>query len=314
MVRGSLHKILPPSLILPSNFVGSLGSSILNGILSSSSQISRPTPGEGSAPGKSNLAPETITACVHTRETATRLKQKYARHPNVQVFANENVRGVNQSNIIILAVEPRAYHSVLAEPGMRSALAGKTLISIVGGLSLKVLQQTIYGEEPSTAQEKNDHCRIVRVLPNTATAIHEGMTLIIEEDEYKYTTETLELVCSLFGALGQARLWPAAKLPIGATLSACSPAFFTYLLEAFVDTGVGLGLDREEALEMATAGMRGAAGLLASGEDSREVKRKIATKGGSTEAGLKALEEGNTRKAVEKAVKACALVAGGLGD
>lgn len=232
----------------------------------------------------------------------------------VKVLANENVRGVKQGNIIILAVEPRAYPSVLAEPGMRSALAGKTLISIVGGLSIKVLQRTIYGEEPSMARENHDECCIVRILPNTATAIHEGMTLIIEEHEYKNTAETLELVYSLFGALGQTRLWSAAKVSIGATLSACSPAFFTYILEAVVDAGVGLGLDRIEALEMATAGMRGAAGLLASGENSWVVKRKIATKGGSTEAGLKALEEGNTRKAVEKAVKACALVAGGLGD
>ena len=177
-----------------------------------------------------------------------------------------------------------------------------------------MLQQTIFGDEPSsTAREKHEHCHIVRALPNTATAIHEGMTLIIEEDEYKYNPETLALVYSLFGALGHVRLWPAAKAPIGATLSSCSPAFFTYLLEAVVDAGVGLGLDRVEALEMATAGMRGAAGLLASGEDSWEVKRKIGTKGGSTEAGLKALEEGNARKAVEDAVKACTLAAGGLG-
>ena len=225
------------------------------------------------------------------------------------------MRGVTQSNIIILAVEPKAYASVLDEAGMRSALAGKNLISIVGGLSLAVLERTIYGEEPSiTALEKHDQCRIVRAMPNTATAIHEGMTLIIEEDEYKYNPGTLELVYSLFGALGQVRLCPAAKAPIGATLSSCSPAFFTYLLEAFVDAGVSFGLDRVEALEMATAGMRGAAGLLASGEDSWEVKRKIATKGGSTEAGLKALEEGNARKPVEDVVKACALVAGGLGD
>ena len=317
MVGKSFRKILPPSLILSSNFIGNLGSSILDGILSSSSQISelaQPTAREGSAPAKSTLVPETIIACVHKRESATALKHKYARHAIVQVFANENVRGVHQGNIIILAVEPRAYPSVLAEPGMRSALAGKTLVSIVGGLTPKVLHRTIYGDEPSTAREKHDYCRIVRALPNTATAIREGMTLIIKDEEYKYTTETLELVYSLFGALGQARLWPAAKAPIGATLSACSPAFFTYLLEAVVDAGVGLGLDRVEALEMATAGMRGAAGLLASGEDSCEVKRKIATKGGSTEAGLKALEEGNARKAVEEAVKTCAQVAGGLGD
>ena len=317
MVRKSFLKISPPSLISFQNSIGNLGSSILDGILSSSSQIpelSQPTAKEGPAPRKSNLVPETIIACVHKQESATILKQKYAKHPRVQVLANENVRGVTKGNIIILAVESSAHAPILDEAGMRSALAGKTLISIVGGLSLAVLQQTIFGDEPSsTAREKHDHCRIVRALPNTATAIHEGMTPIIEEHEYKYNPETLELVYSLFGALGHVRLWPAAKFPIGATLSSCSPAFFTYLLEAVVDAGVSSGLDRVEALEMATAGMRGAAGLLASGEDSWEVKRKIGTKGGSTEAGLKALEEGNARKAVEDAVKACTLAAGGLG-
>lgn len=62
-----------------------------------------------------------------------------------------------------------------------------------------------------------------------------------------------------------------------------------------MDAGVSLGVDRGETLELATAGMRGAAGLIVSGGEKGEVIRKIATKGGSTEAGLKALEGGNAK-------------------
>ena len=234
----------------------------------------------------------------------------------MNVLANENIRGVQEGNIIILGVEPRAYAEVLAEHGMIKALAGKTLVTIVGGLSIKVLEETIYGHGISTEQErkKQERCHIVRVLPSTATAVREGMTLIIEEEECPYPTETLGPIYSLFRGVGQVKLWPASKTPIGATLSASSPALFSFFLEAAVDAGVALGLERGEALELATAGMRGAAGLIASGEDTSEVKRKITTKGGSTEAGFKALEEGDAKRVMEEVIKSCALAAGRLGD
>ncbi|MCJ1455233.1 delta 1-pyrroline-5-carboxylate reductase [Mycoblastus sanguinarius] len=197
---------------------------------------------------------------------------------------------------------------------MHNALKGKTLVTIVGGLSIKVLEKTLYGDGSFTKGEKLDHCHIVRVIPNTATAVGKGMTLIIEEDEYPYPTKILGPVYSLFTGVGQVKLWPAAKAPIGATLSASSPAFFTFLLEAVVDAGVEMGVERAEALEMATAGMCGAVGLLTSGESPNEMKRKIATKGGSTEAGFKALEAGNAKEAMVNAVKDCAVATGRLGD
>ena len=267
---------------------------------------------EESAAAESILVPKSIIACVHKQESAALLKEKYDKEPIVEVLANENIRGVEQGDIIVLGVEPSVYREVLAESGILKALAGKILVTIVGGLSIKTLETAIYGSGSFTNGEKLEHCRIVRVIPSTATMIREAMTLIIEEEDYPYASEILKPVHSLFMRVGQVKLWPAAKAPIGATLTASSLAFFTFLLEAVVDAGVSLGVDRGEALEMATAGMRGAAGLLASGEDTSEVKRKIATKGGSTEVGFKALEEGNVKEVVEGAVKNCAIAIKGL--
>ncbi len=86
------------------------------------------------------------------------------------------------------------------------------------------------------------------------------------------------------------------------------------MLDGAVDGAVALGIDRAEALSMAAAAMRGVAALVDGGEEPEEVRRKVATPGGSTEAGLKVLEEGDARKLMCNAIKKTATATGGLGD
>lgn len=130
----------------------------------------------------------------------------YGSNPIVSILANGNFRGVRESHILILGVEPSVYRELLAEPGMVESLAGKTLVAIVGGLSIKVLKEMINGDGSSTEQEKQRQCRIVRALFNTTTAVREDMTPIIEEDDSPYPTEILEAVCSVFVSVGQVKL------------------------------------------------------------------------------------------------------------
>ena len=197
---------------------------------------------------------------------------------------------------------------------MPVALAGKILITIVGGCSISAIYQSIYGTGPFTAREKQEQCRVVRVLPSIATAIRAGTTLIIEEEGYQYTPDLLEPVHAIFKAVGKVKMWPAAKVPIGATLSASSQALFAVLLEAVVDAGVGMGLEREEALELAADGMKGTAGLVIKEGGSGEVVRKIATKGGSTEKGLQILDDEKAKSVLENAVRSCAKAASQLSN
>ena len=292
--------------------LGRLSSSILDGILSSLSEAA----GKFEPPNSSKNAltePRGFTCCVHKEESATSLRKKYEQKIVVTVVARDNVRAVKQSDVVILGVEPSVYREVISEPGMKEALTGKILVTIVGGLSISALENAIYGEGPFTDEERQHHCDIVRVVPNTATAVREGITLIIEEQN-SYRDEILNPVYSLFLRTGAVKMWPAAKTPIGATLAASSPAFFSIFLEAIVDGATSEGIDQEDAIELATAAMRGYAGLIAGGQTASQVRRKIATPGGSTEAGMTVMWESSLRDIMKNALKAAALKAAGLGN
>lgn len=256
-----------------------------------------------------------FTACVRQHHSAVLLQEKYGAR-EVTVLTSENVRGVLKGDIIVLGVEPDIYEQVLTEPGMRDALDGKILISVLGDVSTKMLGDAIYSQPYLAAEglESERRCQIVRVLPSTAAAVRDSMSLIIEEKKDQYPPDLLNSVASLFKRVGTVRIWDDKLGPVGATMTASSNAFFALLLEGAVDGAVKLGVDRKEALQMAAAAMRGAANLIASGEDPSEVSRKVATPGGSTAVGLKYLEDGNVKGLMEEAILKTVEKAGGLGQ
>ena len=295
---------------------GKLSSAILEGILDSlKDHVLRfaPPPHKDHITHPAPVLPTTLTACVHHEKSASELRDKFGKTGEVQVFANENVHGVKEGAIIILGVEPNVYGEVLGEEGMRDALAGKILVSVVGGVSISKLHSAIYGSNPVAIPAEEKQCQIIRVVPSTASAVRDSLSLIVEEGNQAYPPETLDPVYSLFLRVGSVKIWPASLAPAAATLCASVPAFFALALEGIVNGAVDLGIDRTTAIEMATAAMRGAAALVANGDDPSEVRRKIATPSGSTEAGLKLLEEKGELENMKEALKVCATKAGGLG-
>lgn len=262
-----------------------------------------------------NFLPRNLVACVRSPGSAISLKKKYDS-ADVTVLAHENVRGVKQADLVILGVEPSVVGEVLAEPGMRDALTSKMLVSFVGGVSIRMLEEAIYGQDSPSELESDarKRCQIIRVIPSTAAAVRGSFTLVIEEKGHPYPPQLLSKITSLFLRVGSVRKVPDSMGHIGATLSASSPAFFALALEGAVDGAVELGMDRAAASEMAAAAMRGAADLVAYGESPDEVRRKIATPGGSTAVGLNLLEEAGVKQSMQQAIVKTAIRVGGLGQ
>ena len=219
-------------------------------------------------------------------------------------MAQENVRGVKQADLVMLGVEPSVFREVLAEPGMRDALSSKILVSFVGGITIHMLREAIYGHEASSKSESDaqKECQIIRVTPSTAAAVRGSFTLVIEEKDHPYPPQLLNKINSLFSRIGSVRNIPDSLAHVGATLASSGPAFFALVLEGTVNGAVELGMDRVAALEMAAASMRGAADLVAHGESPDEVRRKIATPGGSTAVGLELLEEAGVKRSMQQAI------------
>ena len=211
---------------------------------------------------------------------------------------------------MLLACKPYNLSAVLQEEGIREALAGKLLISILAGVSVSQIENTIYSG--GSIIDESVLCRIVRVMPNTASLIRESMTVIATSDPP--LPQSLEaLVSWIFTRIGRVVHLPAAAMDASTALCGSGPAFFALVLEAMADGAVAMGLPRAEAQLMAAQTMRGTAGLVLNGEHPAMVREKVSTPGGCTIGGLLVLEEGSLRGTVARSVREATVVASQLG-
>ena len=226
------------------------------------------------------------------------------------ILQNENVKGVREADVVLLACKPYNLSAVLQEEGIREALAGKLLISILAGVSVSQIEKTIYSG--ASLFDAGVHCRIVRVMPNTASLIRESMTVIATSDPP--LPQSIEaLVSWIFTRIGRVVHLPQASMDASTALCGSGPAFFALVLEAMADGAVAMGLPRAEAQLMAAQTMRGTAGLVLNGEHPAMVREKVSTPGGCTIGGLLVLEEGSLRGTVARSVREATVVASQLG-
>lgn len=297
-----------------------MGIAILSGILSSLHEISLPkSPFSPLTSGTSTPAeelperlPSKFIACVRRPESAKRIKKELVDYTkSVKIVQNDNVAACQEADVILLGCKPYMVEDILAEEGMVEALKGKLLISICAGLQSSQIYGYLYGETP-TNPEKEGRCRVVRAMPNTASAIKESMTVIALSSPPLPAT-TSSLVTWIFKRIGSVVHLPASNMDASTALCGSGPAFFALMLEATIDGAVAMGLPRAEAQRMAAQTMRGAAGLVLAGEHPALLRDKVSTPGGCTIGGLLVLEEGRVRGTVARAVREATVVAGQLG-
>lgn len=199
---------------------------------------------------------------------------------------------------------------------MREALAGKLLISILAGVPVPQIEDTIYGESSHETlpadPAKDARCRIVRVMPNTASLICQSMTVIATSNPP--LPQPLDaLVTWMFNRIGRVVHLPPAQMDASTALCGSGPAFCALVLEALADGAVAMGLPRAEAQFMAAQTMRGTAGLVLNGEHPAILRDKVSTPGGCTIGGLLVLEEGSVRGTMARSVREATVVASQLG-
>lgn len=227
----------------------------------------------------------------------------------LQTLTNENLKGVQQADIVLLSCKPHVFKDILGEDGMREALKGKLLVSILAGVTQTQLEEFLY---PDGVPE--DACRVVRVMPNTASFVRESMS-VIQTTTPPLSKQHHELVTFIFNSIGRTVTLPPSLMDISTALCGSGPAFFALVLEAAADGAVAMGLPRAEAQLMAAQTMRGTTGLvLEGGEHPAILRDKVSTPGGCTIGGLLVLEEGGVRGAVSRAIREATCVASQLGQ
>ena len=235
------------------------------------------------------VPPQTISAT----DVRTERLDQIARQYGVRA-ASSNTALVSESDVVILAVKPQIMSSVLKE--IAPAVDGRQLlISIAAGVATRGLRQHL-----------GKPVRLIRVMPNTPALVLEGVTAIARADGLE--AGDLETAQELFGAVGRVVVLDEDALDAVTGLSGSGPAYVAIVIESLADGGVKMGLDRATAMTLATQTVLGSAKLiLETGMHPGQLKDMVASPGGTTIAGIAALEEGAVRRtfiaAVERATQ-----------
>jgi pyrroline-5-carboxylate reductase len=212
----------------------------------------------------------------------------------------ENRAVVAESDLLVLAVKPQSMAALLAE--IRPVVRSPLIVSIAAGVTLRQLADGLGAK-----------CRLIRVMPNTPSLV--GASAAGYAAGEHATADDLALIDCLLNAVGRAFRLPEHLLDAVTGLSGSGPAFVYLMIEALSDGGVRVGLPREVATTLAAQTVFGAAKMvLETGSHPGALKDMVTSPGGTTIAGLHALERAGARAAFMDAVEAATRRAKELGE
>ena len=193
-------------------------------------------------------------------------------------------------DIVVVAVKPQALDAALS--GIPKASArGKTFVSVVAGARVERFVRAL-----------GEGARVVRTMPNTPAQVGMGSTgIFFPPDVDEATRGKVRALFSSFGAVAEV---PREELlDVVTALSGSGPAYAFLFLEALADGAVRAGMGRQEAILLAASTLEGAARMVRqTGKHPAELKDMVMSPGGTTAAGVAALERGSFRATVMDAV------------
>lgn len=216
-------------------------------------------------------------------------------------ITTDTAAAVAKADIVVLAIKPQVFPTLL--PTLAKTLPANALvISIAAGIPIAVIEaQLPHGT------------RVVRAMPNTPALIGQGASAVAAGTHA--TADDMELALRMFNSVGRCVKLDEHLLDAVTGLSGSGPAYAFVMIEALADAGVNVGLPRAEAQLLAAQTLLGAAKLvLESGEHPGQLKDRVTSPGGTTIAGLQALENHGVRGALIDAVEKATLRSKALGQ
>ncbi len=199
-----------------------------------------------------------------------------------------------ECDYLFLGVKPQGFASLFSV--LRGVLetSGRriVLVTMAAGLSIRAVSELAGGGFP-----------VIRIMPNTPVSVGEGMILYTANEAV--TDAELKEFCNALSAAGRLDEISEDKIDAASALSGCGPAFVYLFAEALADGAVECGLPRDKALLYAAQTLSGASKLLLeSGKHPGVLKDAVCSPGGTTIAGVHALESGAFRASAMQAVTA----------
>jgi pyrroline-5-carboxylate reductase len=178
----------------------------------------------------------------------------------------------------------------------------KLVISIAAGIRIEKIETALLG---GLSPEKHSLLPIIRVMPNTPALVLKGVSGMSANSHA--SVGDVEAARRILSAMGTVVLFDESDLDAVTAVSGSGPAYVFYLAESMINAGVELGLSMESARELAVGTIKGAVALMEQGGESpEELRRKVTSPGGTTEAAFKVLNADGAQASIVKAIKAAA--------
>ena len=212
-----------------------------------------------------------------------RNEQKYG------ITSTSMERLVSSSDLILLGVRPAQAEAAALEMAKYGSHE-KKIISILAGVPIQFFKKHF------------PEGQILRVMPNVASAVGEGMTILSYSPDAN--TEFRSATHTLMSPLGPSMELPEKLIDAATGLAGSGPGFVFKLIQAMAHAGEKQGIPRDQALKMAAQTFLGSAKLVLSGADLSSLLVQIATPGGTTEAGFQVMDKTEIGKHLQETIEA----------
>ena len=229
---------------------------------------------------------------IRASDPGAETRSKVAAEHGIAVFA-DNAEAIKDAEVVVLAVKPQAMKAV-CEAIRPNLKPNQLVVSIAAGITCSSMNNWL-GAQP-----------IVRCMPNTPALLRQGVSGLFATAEV--SAEQRQQAEELLSAVGIA-LWLDEEQQLDAVtaVSGSGPAYFFLLIEAMTAAGVKLGLPADIAAQLTMQTALGAAHMaVASDVDAAELRRRVTSPAGTTEAAIKSFQAGGFEALVEKALGAAA--------
>ncbi|MBU1853915.1 MAG: pyrroline-5-carboxylate reductase [Candidatus Omnitrophica bacterium] len=240
--------------------------------------------------GAGNMG-KAIALCINERLLINDVDPAMLRFKKTKYIflAGDNINLTKRASLIILAVKPQCIIKVLEE--IKPHVKGKLIVSIAAGIKTDLLEKVL------------GKARVVRVMPNMPLLVGKGISAITRG---RFATER-DLVCvgRIFMSLGEVVKLKENLMDAVTAVSGSGPAYYFLFTDILEKAGVSCGLNKNLARRLANATFIGAAESASLTDISmQDFVKKVASKGGTTEAALKIFKKKGLERIITQAVKA----------
>ena len=233
---------------------------------------------------------EKSTSIMVSEQDAAR--RDYIQTKYKMIVGIDNNAVVKFADLIIIAVKPKDFDSVLKQEVCCGLSENKLLISIAAGITTKYIENSVGSDMP-----------VIRAMPNMNAVIGEAVTSLSRGRSA--TDKDMQAALEIFSLIGDVVEVDEKLLDAITAVSGSGPAYFFYMIEALIEAAEKSGLDKKTAARLVLKTALGSSKLLdALKEDPAALIKKVASKGGTTEAALNIFEKKKFKNIINDAVRA----------